>query len=201
MANQTYQSDKAQDKCIAGDLLFSPERSGKFDIDSSPWLPTYPGLSPSYDGYGDGDSINQPYITTYMNKNVTIPGSNSGFLSTIAIDFGRYSEDNGADLFRNNHSAKIILTIRKNSNPPNRRGRQFMFNIVINRLDDSNWGVDRQILINETVYASNPTVNFDMQFLDTYNDSDQIYTLGVRRDANSSSEGAMNIYGIAYVNT
>lgn len=199
--NTTFHTDNAQTKRIAGDLLFAPERSGKFDVGASPWFPEYPGLSPSYSGYDDGDSINQPYITTHFQRAVTIPGQSSGFLDTISVDFGRYSLENGADLFRNNHSAKVILTIRKNEQAPSIRGRQFMFNVVINRLDDSNWGTDVEQLVNEITLSTNPTSQFLLAFTHAYDTSTQIYTLKLRRNGSNSPISSMNIYGIAYVNT
>lgn len=197
--NTTFHTDNAQTKRIAGDLLFAPERSGKFDVGASPWFPEYPGLSPS--SITSGDTINQPYITTHLQKSVTIPGQQSGFLSTISVDFGRYSLNNSSDLFRNNHSAKVILTIRKNQQAPSIRGRQFMFNIVINRLDNSNWNVDIESLVNDFTYSSNPLTSFYLTFTHEYDTSTQIYTLNLRRNYSNSSISSMNIYGMAYVNT
>ena len=52
--NLATSKDENQNLNIQGDLLFSPERSGNFSLEASPWFPIYPGLSPSYSGYGQG---------------------------------------------------------------------------------------------------------------------------------------------------
>lgn len=185
---------------IQGDLLFSPERSGNFLLENSPWFPTFPGLSPS-GAYTTGQTINQPYITTQNRSGITINGSNGAYVTAVNIDFGKHSETNTSDLFRNNHSAKVALTIIKNSQTPNPLPHQYVFNVLVNRTSSTTFQTERFDIVNNTTILNNGSAGASYSYLNAYDTTNQIYELRVRSSSGTANLSNMNIKAIIYVNT
>lgn len=198
--NLPTSKDKNQNLNIQGDLLFSPERSGDFLLEASPWFPTYPGLSPSYSGYGQGRSINQPYITT-QHRRLTINGSSGAYVDAVNIDFGKHTEEIGSDLFRNNHSAKVALTIIREGQSPNILPYSYVFNVVVNRPSSTTFQPERYNIVASSTALNNGASSPSFSFQDSYDAGNQIYRLRVRSSSGPGNLTGMAIKAIIYVNT